>query len=290
MRQASQERGFAWPPSADDLAALEVVELRDGRWTARLVAPAVQPRARHQRLVPAPPARPRPSRVSRSSWVLAAGVLFGSMLPGTPDGRAPIVGVLRTLGVGSSRVEGPRAVVVVAGAGPVARPAVAPRVHVDAGPVREPSTMVVAAALEPAGAASLSAAAPVKATSTRRPGAGARRRPAPRRSPEERQVLDVMRQYEAAFSRMDVARLQALWPASDRQALTRTFGETSEHRLTLARCAVDVADVRATTRCTGVLRARPRRSEERTRVQRGEWTFHLEHDAGRWEIASVVSR
>jgi hypothetical protein len=53
---------------------------------------------------------------------------------------------------------------------------------------------------------------------------------------------------------------------------------------------VDVAEVRATTRCLGVLRSRLRRSEERTRVERGEWTFELERDADRWAIASVVSR
>lgn len=269
MRQTSQECGFAWPPSVDDLAALDVVELRDSRWTDCLVAPSVPPRPRDRPLLPAAQDRPRASRVPRSSLVLAAGVLLGSTFPGTPDGRAPIAGVLPTCGVAASDVEGPGARVAVPDSSQVVPPVVAP---------------------PPLGHVSRPAAAPVKASSARAPGVGARRRPVPGRSPVERQVLDVTRQYEAAFSRMDVARLQALWPASDRQTLTRTFGQTSEHRLTLAKCAVNVSDVRATTRCLGVLRSRPRRSEERTRVQRGEWTFQLERDAEAWEIASVVFR
>lgn len=235
-----------------------------------------------------------PPRVNRSGWLLAAGVLFGAMLPGTPDGRPPLVGVLRTLGVAPSHDADPSAIPVTR-TDHAAPPAVAPHPNVGARFVRAALEIPAEAAPAPAVPEPPSVAAPVKAasvkaTSTRGPGAGVRRRAVPRPSPAEREVLAVMRQYEAAFSRMDVARLQVLWPASDRQALTRTFGATSEHRLTLARCDVDVSDARATTRCAGVLRSRPRRSDERTRVQRGQWTFQLEHDAGRWEIASVVSR
>jgi hypothetical protein len=240
-------------------------------------------------MVPQAQAHPRAPRVDRSGWLLAAGVLLGAMLPGTPDGRPPLVGVLRTLGVAPSHDAEPGAIAVT-GADHAAPPAVEPQPEVDARFVRAALDIPAEAAPAPAVPEPLRAAKPVKATSTRAPGAGVRRRPVPRRSPAEREVLDVMRQYEAAFSRMDVARLQVLWPASDRQALTRTFGATSEHRLTLARCDVDVSDSRATTRCAGVLRSRPRRSDERTRVQRGEWTFQFEHDAGRWKIASVVSR
>lgn len=289
MTQASQDSGFAWPPPADDLAAVEVVELRNCTWTVRLVAPLAPSCAGDRRLLPVTPERHRPSRLHLSCSLLAAGVLLGAMLPGTPDGRAPIVRVLRTLGVASSHDDHPRAPVAFTRSGQLAPPAVAPQAAVDAGLGRGQSGTAAAAALDPPWAVSRSVAVSLRGT-TPGSGPGARRRPVSRRPPAERQVLDVMDQYQSAFSRMDIVRLQLLWPASDRHALTRTFGETSEHRLTLSRCAVDVGEVRATTRCLGVLRSRPRRSDQRTRVQRGEWTFELERDADRWAIASVVSR
>ncbi len=283
------DSGFAWPPSADDLDVLEMVEVPEG---SRSAGPMSHPPGRHTGNVrrTRSPDSHRATHLRFSICVFSAGVLLGAAIPGTRDGRAPVLGGLSRFGVGASYGQaadapGPhtgRDDVQAADGGNGTSTALAP----DSGHAQRDEAPPVE--VSPVGdrSAPPSSAGPA---STARTGAG-RRRTAPRRSPDERQVLDVMHQYQSAYSRMDVARLQALWPAGDRDALARTFGATSEHRLTLDRCVVEVSDADASTRCLGVLRFRPRRSDARTGVQRQEWTFQLQRGAGHWAIASVASR
>lgn len=100
-------------------------------------------------------------------------------------------------------------------------------------------------------------------------------------------VIDTVRRYEAAYTRMDAQATQAVWPTADRQQLVATFTALREQRLTLSRCVPTVTDTHATVTCRGTLRYRPRIGDHSTRLESGRWRFDLERAGAGWVVTAV---
>ncbi len=101
------------------------------------------------------------------------------------------------------------------------------------------------------------------------------------------EVLDTVRRYESAYTRMDVRATQAVWPTADRQQLVAAFTALREQRLTLARCVPTLAGTHATVTCRGTLRYRPRVGDHSTRTETGPWRFELERAGDGWVVTAV---
>ena len=123
------------------------------------------------------------------------------------------------------------------------------------------------------------AAAAVSATPAAAPPAAA-----PTTAPPS-EVLDPVKRYAAAYSRLDARAAMAAFPAANRDALAAAFSGIREQKLTLDRCQADVHEMAATVSCHGTLRYRPRVGE--IGVRQGRWRFTLVRGADAWLIDSV---
>lgn len=118
---------------------------------------------------------------------------------------------------------------------------------------------------------------------------GSPRRAGPKRPPAAPPAaIDVVREYAAAYSRMDARAAQAVWPTADRQALASRFNGLREQRLTLSGCRGQLLDVGAAVACKGILRYRPRVGDHSTRTREGTWRFELAPDGDTWRIGLVT--
>lgn len=211
---------------------------------------------------------------------LTSSVQVSGQLDASPD-REPAGQVARN----DVERAGPQALAAPAAAVPAERPsATAPPAiaTVVAPPVRRKP--VVTTNERPARLPDVVTAAPPRPTDRRRRAAA----PAVRVRQAPPAVLDVVRRYAVAYSRMDARATQAVWPAADRQMLASTFNTLREQRLTLSGCRGQLVDVGATVSCRGTLRYRPRVGDHSTRTRQGTWRFALAPDGDTWRIDLVT--
>ena len=64
-------------------------------------------------------------------------------------------------------------------------------------------------------------------------------------------VRAVLNKYAAAYSHLDAAAAQAVWPAVNRPALSRAFEGLASQRVSLERCDIDVNAATARATCAG---------------------------------------
>jgi hypothetical protein len=102
-------------------------------------------------------------------------------------------------------------------------------------------------------------------------------------------VIDAIRRYEAAYSRLDAAATQAVWRGADRLQLVQAFSGLREQRLTLRGCVVQPVGDEARATCRGTLRYRPRVGEHSTRTREGRWEFVAGRWADGWVIHSITA-
>ena len=264
---------FEWPPSAGDLSSVTVVQV--GAPTAvsatRAASRAV---ATAPALASSAPRRPRRRlNTLQQLTLLAAGMLVGAALPGIDDGRRPIVGI----GQAAEAASAPAAAEAAAGAASATvSPAAVPALPVEGGATSSVADDRVAVA-------TIATASTPTAASTAR--AAVRSVP---RDPRTRQVLQALRKYETAFSRMDAGATSAVWPSANRDELTRTFTAVREQRLWLHGCTVSGTGPTAAGTCRGTLRYRPRVGDHSTRLRHGTWRFALEQADDTWLISRVT--
>lgn len=106
--------------------------------------------------------------------------------------------------------------------------------------------------------------------------------------PAPPEALDVVRQYAAAYSRMDARATQAVFPSADRRSLVTTFTGLREQHLSLSGCKGQRVGVGAAVTCRGTLRYRPRVGDHSTRTRQGVWTFALAPTGDAWRIELVT--
>jgi hypothetical protein len=114
--------------------------------------------------------------------------------------------------------------------------------------------------------------------------------PAVRPSPAHALIRDVLRRYQAAYSRMDVAATRTVWPSVDAGALTRAFATLQEQSLALGACDIAVAQDHATAVCPGTVRYRPKVGNTAPQRRNGHWEVQLDRGAQGWAITGVAVR
>jgi hypothetical protein len=111
----------------------------------------------------------------------------------------------------------------------------------------------------------------------------------PARSSAEDQVNAVLARFQAGYSRLDAASVQAIWPSVDRSRLERAFRNLEWQKLEFSECRLDVTGAAATAICTGVVEYGTRVGSRRAREAR-RWTFALQEQSAGWLIQNVLMR
>jgi hypothetical protein len=110
---------------------------------------------------------------------------------------------------------------------------------------------------------------------------------APSPSAEYVAVLDVLNKYAAAYSRLDAAAAQEVWPAVNRPALARAFDGLASQHVALERCDVSVSTESAHANCNGFSTWSPKIGNSGAHTDACNWTFQLAKAGTDWQIVSA---
>lgn len=102
-------------------------------------------------------------------------------------------------------------------------------------------------------------------------------------------VRATLNRYESAYSRLDVAAVQSVWPSLDQRALARAFDGLSSQRVSLGTCSVNVNGSAARADCSGSAAWIPKIGGGEHITSR-KWTFDLTESDGAWRIVRVQAR
>jgi hypothetical protein len=102
-------------------------------------------------------------------------------------------------------------------------------------------------------------------------------------------VRAALNRYEAAYSRLDVAAVQSVWPSLDERALARAFDGLASQRVSLGSCSVNVNGIAARADCSGTAAWTPKVGGGEHITPR-KWTFDLTESDGAWRIVRVQAR
>lgn len=312
-RSTERESSFTWPPPADDMDQLSILDLSRKPLLSDL-APAPRQAASRE-------SRRRAPRVWARAWhepgwhalaaatgrfgLFAAGMMVGAVLVGaaiepwaSEKGVGPAAPNARETSSEGEALRAMRAVLRGERRPDVAHPAppilaVGPTTTPAEGDSSRPADD--GAAMPAQGSPGIGTNAPALVSASG-PGAvpgsglsgGVTPSPAaPRMDSRVVRVRYALGAYERAVTRSDTAATREVWPSANAKALTDAFSAVREQRLQLGACDVDVQGERATAICRGTLRYRPRVGDHSTRIRRGRWEFQLERTEGRWIIQSV---
>jgi hypothetical protein len=112
---------------------------------------------------------------------------------------------------------------------------------------------------------------------------------APEPADEVPSVRRVLAQYEAAYSALDAAAAEAVWPGVDGKALSRAFEGLASQRVSLGQCEVAVAGATARADCRGTAQWSPKVGGGPRRESR-YWLFALQKTGGTWQIVDARVR
>lgn len=104
---------------------------------------------------------------------------------------------------------------------------------------------------------------------------------------EEPAVRSVLDRYASAYSTLDVAAAQQVWPGVNRVALSRAFDNLASQEVALGNCRIDVAASSATARCVGTTSWAPKVGDGGRHSESRQWTFELTRAASGWQIVSA---
>jgi hypothetical protein len=111
--------------------------------------------------------------------------------------------------------------------------------------------------------------------------------PAPVEPPQEVVVRSVLSRYASAYSALDAAAAQRVWPGVNRAALSRAFEGLASQQISLGDCRIDVAASNARARCAGSATWSPKVGGGGARTEARDWTFELARAASGWQIVSA---
>ena len=100
-------------------------------------------------------------------------------------------------------------------------------------------------------------------------------------------VLDVLNKYATAYSRLDAAAAQEVWPTVNRPALTRAFEGLASQRVSLERCDVSVSTAGAHANCAGFASWSPKIGNGGAHTDACNWTFQLAKAGDDWQIVTA---
>ena len=105
--------------------------------------------------------------------------------------------------------------------------------------------------------------------------------------PEDAAVRAVLNKYAAAYSHLDAAAAQAVWPAVNRPALSRAFDGLASQRVVLDRCNIDVGAATARATCAGSAIWSPKIGNGGPRTETRTWSFQLARAGADWQIVTA---
>jgi hypothetical protein len=109
-------------------------------------------------------------------------------------------------------------------------------------------------------------------------------------APDQRAAIRAtLGRYEAAYSDLDVAAVQAVWPALDQRALAHAFDSLASQRVSLENCSIDVDRGSARANCSGTTAWTPKVGGGFRSTAR-KWVFDLSESQGSWHIVRVQAR
>jgi hypothetical protein len=103
-------------------------------------------------------------------------------------------------------------------------------------------------------------------------------------------IRELLRRYEAAYDRRDVATAATLWPSLDQRALSRAFASLDRQDVSFERCDIDASGGRGSAVCVGTVRYVPRVGRGVEKEGRITWTFDLTRSGEDWRIARLNAR
>lgn len=106
---------------------------------------------------------------------------------------------------------------------------------------------------------------------------------------EEPRVRAVLARYESAYTDLDAASAQAVWPGADGRSLARAFDGLASQRVSLGRCLVAVTGATARADCTGSVTWTPKVGGGAQKAAR-QWRFDLANADGAWQITRAEVR
>jgi hypothetical protein len=112
--------------------------------------------------------------------------------------------------------------------------------------------------------------------------------PAPTELARE-EINAVLDQFQAAYTRLDAAFVQAIWPSVDRPRLERAFRNLASQDLEFGECRLDLVSATAAATCTGAVSYVTRVGSRRAHDTR-TWTFTLRKAPEGWRIQDVLMR
>ena len=139
---------------------------------------------------------------------------------------------------------------------------------------------------EPPAAITLEPAQPLVLLSSTGPSLTLPEAPAPDERPRVRAALA---RYEAGYSALNVAAVQAVWPAVDARSLSRAFDGLASQRFSLGQCSMAIETASATATCNGTASWTPKIGGGVSSEGR-RWTFDLRRVDGGWQIVRVSTR
>jgi hypothetical protein len=107
------------------------------------------------------------------------------------------------------------------------------------------------------------------------------------RSDDRTAVRSVLDRYAAAYSDLDAAAAQQVWPGVDRATLARAFDSLASQRVTLANCRIDVTGETARASCIGSATWAPKVGDTAPRTDPRAWSFDLSRAGGDWRIVNA---
>ncbi|MBA3638823.1 MAG: hypothetical protein H0W53_05995 [Acidobacteria bacterium] len=106
---------------------------------------------------------------------------------------------------------------------------------------------------------------------------------------EEPRVRAVLARYEAAYSGLNAAAAQQVWPGVDERSLARAFDTLQSQQVSLGQCAVQVAGTTASASCNGRITWTPKVGGGSQSTAR-QWRFELHSGNGVWQITRAEVR
>jgi len=93
--------------------------------------------------------------------------------------------------------------------------------------------------------------------------------------------------YAAAYSALDAAAAQRVWPTVNRDTLAHAFGALASQRVSLGTCRIEINGVLAHANCAGSATWAARIGDRSPRTESRQWTFDLARGGAGWRILNV---
>jgi hypothetical protein len=113
------------------------------------------------------------------------------------------------------------------------------------------------------------------------------RAPAPAPAASTDAVQQTLDRYAAAYSELDAAAAQRVWPTVNRGALARAFDALASQHVSLGTCRIDVAGAVARASCAGSATWAARIGDRSPRTEARQWSFDLARDGSAWRIVNA---